>query len=388
MEREGLNRIGYCTNVHAGASLDEMARNLADHTARVRDRLSLPGRLGVGLWLSAGAARELKAAGAPAFRRRLDGMGLFVASLNGFPYGDFHARAIKHKVYEPDWRDRRRLDYTIDLIEILADLVDSGSVAGISTLPLGWGRSFASEDDVRPAAANLLKAADRAARIESATGTLIHLDLEPEPGCALSTSADAVSFFERHLLGPGRDESVRRHLRVCHDVCHAAVMFEEQAEVIARYDAAGIGIGKVQVSSALSAPMETMDTDGRREALRQLSAFDEPRYLHQTVIRMPGDPEIHFFDDLPKALVQEARGEWRTHFHVPVFLERAGRLETTRPHIEQCLPLVAGRPETALEVETYAWYALPQGLRGGDLVDGIARELEWVARVLGREGAP
>ncbi len=387
MVPEARNRIGYCTNVHPGASLAEARTGLGDHAAAVRRRLSLSGPLGVGLWLSARAAREVRAAGPGAFRRWLDDRSLDVLSLNGFPYGDFHGASVKHRVYEPDWRDPRRLDYTIDLIEILPDLVEPGSAAGISTLPLGWGHSFTGDDDARQAASNLLKAARRAAEIEAETGTLIHLDLEPEPGCALSTSADVVRFFERHLLPADRDGRVRRHLRVCHDICHAAVMFEAQEDAIARYDAAGIGIGKVQVSSALAAPLEGMDADGRRETVRQLAAFVEPRYLHQTVIRIPGETGLLFFDDLPEALVHEPRGEWRTHFHVPVFLERVGRLETTRPQIEECLRLVAGRPETALEVETYAWNALPAPLRDGELADGIARELDWLAGVLARGGA-
>ena len=58
-------------------------------------------------------------------------------------------------------------------------------------------------------------------------------------------------------------------------------MFEDQTEAVGRYRAAGIGIGKVQVSSALRVPGR-LGTADRPRGLAQLGEFDEPRYLHQT----------------------------------------------------------------------------------------------------------
>src|SRR5690606_39102934 len=119
---------------------------------------------------------------------------------------------------------------------------------------------------------------------------------------------------------------------VCHDVCHSAVMFEPQAEAIDAYRRAGITVGKVQVSSAVRAPEMTP------EAREQLSRFDEPRYLHQTCVRRSPDAEPTFYEDLPQALASEPDGgEWRVHFHVPVYLESFGHLETSRADILECL---------------------------------------------------
>ena len=57
-------KVGYCTNVHAGTSLDAVNQNLLTHSVQVREQLlesesdqSLP--LPVGLWLSNQAAMEL-----------------------------------------------------------------------------------------------------------------------------------------------------------------------------------------------------------------------------------------------------------------------------------------------------------------------------------------
>ena len=60
-----------------------------------------------------------------------------------------------------------------------------------------------------------------AALLEERTGRLIYLCLEPEPGCVFSFADDAVHYFQWQLLDREDDEIVRRHVRICHDVCHA-----------------------------------------------------------------------------------------------------------------------------------------------------------------------
>ena len=53
-------RIGYCTNVHAGMTLDEVKTNLEKFAVPVRDELAgESGELGVGLWLSFLTTEEL-----------------------------------------------------------------------------------------------------------------------------------------------------------------------------------------------------------------------------------------------------------------------------------------------------------------------------------------
>jgi hypothetical protein len=210
------------------------------------------------------------------------------------------------------------------------------------------------------------------------TERLIHLDLEPEPGCLLERSEDVTRFFEAHLL-PQDEALVRRYLRVCHDVCHAAVMFEDQAEVLERYRGAEIGVGKIQVSSALAVCFDGLAGTERASARDELAKFAEDRYLHQTVVR--GDDGRHeFYEDLPAALQgHPASGTWRVHFHVPIFAEHLGRLETTQREIGACLACLADDPEIEhLEVETYAWDVLPDEHRADSLADGIARELRWL----------
>ena len=389
---------GYCTNVHAGDSLDLTKANLQRHALAVKAEVSPHEPLGVGLWLSAKAARDLKSAGGAAgFAEWLRESGLNVFTLNGFPYGDFHRRVVKHQVYEPDWRRQERLDFTIDLAEILEAILPAGGEGSISTLPLGWGQWLTSDDDFARCAANLKAVVRNLAEMEKRSGTLIHVDLEPEPGCSLQTSRNVVGFFADHLLTGEADDLVRRHLRVCHDICHGAVMFEDQARILARYDEIGLAVGKVQVSSAVRVRFDELEPADRRAAVEQLRQFDEERYLHQTMVNRPhgpeGGPALTFFEDLTDALGDlpsraDAAGQWRIHFHVPIFLERFGLLQTTRDEIERWFELLGNRPEVRhFEVETYAWDVLPAHLKGETLAADIARELRWLEQALAPERA-
>jgi len=236
--------VGYCTNVHAGATLEETRANLERYAVAVKRRFSPDAAMGVGLWLSASAARKLCAEQRVAdFRDWLAGAGLVPYTFNGFPYGDFHKAVVKHDVYRPTWTEQARVDYTRDLIAIQHALLPPGMSGSISTLPLAWGEPRPDAAHLDAAAANLRKLADELAQLERETGRFLCLCLEPEPGCVLQLSDDIVCFFEKHLLRGQDEAAVRRHIRVCHDVCHAAVMFEEQADVLRRYHAAGFTVG-------------------------------------------------------------------------------------------------------------------------------------------------
>src|SRR2546430_2326613 len=71
----------------------------------------------------------------------------------------------------------------------------------------------------------------------------------------------------------------------------------------------------------------------------------------------------------------EGEREWRTHFHVPVFLDDLGELRTTRREIEAALAVHGDIPlSDHLEIETYTWDVLPAHLKTGDITDYVCRE--------------
>lgn len=377
---------GYCTNVHAGADLPQTRANLERFALAVKRQVAPGAAMGVGLWLSAAAASALLAEGkAREFGDWLGAVGLVPFTFNGFPYGDFHQKIVKHDVYLPTWADPRRLDYTFDLIAVQDALLPAGLEGSISTLPIAWGHPAPGDDVLHAAGRNLARVANHLARLEQETGRLISLCLEPEPGCVLQRKGDIIWFFRNYLDPQGNGDILRRYLRVCHDVCHSAVMYEDQSDVLQTYYAAGIAVGKVQVSSAVCVDFAALAERDRIHAIDQLAGFAEDRYLHQTVTREPGKKSV-FHQDLPallRTIVDPRRltGEWRVHFHVPIYLENFGHLRSSQSDIVACL--AACRKYSGVhhfEVETYAWGVLPKNLQHANLADGIAEEMKWFAR--------
>lgn len=385
--------VGYCTNIHAGTDLATIRENLSDHSVAVRHALGSE-TLPIGLWIPDSASREIEK-DVENFREFLSRHGLQAYTINGFPFDNFHQPIVKHQVYLPTWADASRLQYTLRLARILAGLIsEDAAVGSISTLPIGW-KTGDDAATVEAAGVHFRELAQGLAEIESTTGRRIVVAIEPEPGCLMDCSEDVVRFFEQHLA----DSVHRRHLTVCHDVCHASVMARSQRDEIAAYTAAGIEIGKIQVSSGIAGLWDTMATGRRREGVAQLAAFAEDRYLHQTG-RVTQDGKFVLAEDLPKLLakipdmdapdggdpVWDDR-QWVVHFHVPIFLERFGHLTTTQGDIAEALGAAFDRKIGAtftghLEIETYAWSVLPEQMRRRKLSDEIADEFRWLRQTM------
>lgn len=380
-------RIAYCSNVHAGSDLVETRSNLQSYASRVKQIFSPHEAMGVGLWLSSETSKELLANEATSeiagFQHLLKDAGLDAFTFNGFPFGNFHQPVVKKDVYLPTWHEAERFAYTSDLIKLI-QLFSTSRELSISTLPLLWGNPPAPKGYLAESARQLREIAQICSRVEKETGRLIHVCIEPEPGCELQYSHDLIRFFEKYLFRSDSEDVTRRHIRVCHDVCHAVVMCESQSEVLAAYQASGILVGKIQISSAVVVNFDSISAGDRRIALSQLASFAEDRYLHQTTIQQ-ADGKAEFYEDLPIALQtvsdpEQARGTWRIHFHVPVYLQKFGLLSASQDEIIECVKCCRAYSEVShFEVETYAWNVLPPELQQQDLAAGIAQEMRWFA---------
>jgi sugar phosphate isomerase/epimerase len=399
----GQPHLTYCTNIHAGESWPEVRANLERYVLAVKARVAPDRRFGVGLRLSAEAARALAAPSElAAFRAFLDRSGLYVFTINGFPYGVFHGTRVKEDVYRPDWLEAPRLDYTDQLAGLLAELLpaEPGLEGTISTVPGAFRARVRDAGDVDRMAELILGHAATLHGIRERTGKTLSLALEPEPCCHIETIAEAIRFFEERLFagpavaafarrtGLGRAESevaLRRHLGVCFDACHMAVEFEDARAGLAALRAAGIRVGKIQLSAGLRVPMRGAD----REMAEALRPFAEGVYLHQVVER-DGDGKLRRYLDLPEALDGLASAgpesrEWRIHFHVPLFRRELGPFLNTQDYLAEVLRLLAAEAHSPhLEVETYTWDVLPPEHRREDIVTAVTRELEWVTAQLPR----
>ncbi len=386
--------LTYCTNIHPANGWQEVFANLRQYAPALKARLACAAPFGIGLRVSAAEAEELRRPDRlHEFRDFLKRERLYVALINGFPYGSFHGTPVKEQVFAPDWRTEERVEYTSNLIDILSQLLPDGSDGGISTAPLSYKQWTPAYDDAawEKIVDNVLRTVEHMARVRNETGRYIHLDIEPEPDGSIENTREFVAFFHRLLARAGTlaerlqtsvadaAACIHDHVCVCLDICHFAVEFETPVEALAAFEREGIRVGRVQVSSALrvAVPAEAGD---RAKVAAELLPFVDPVYLHQVVgCSSKGCLQKH--PDLPQALeaVHEAGGsEWRIHFHVPLFTPDYAAFGSTQDVIVEVFRLMQQKPFTRhLEIETYTWSVLPPELKF-DLLSSIEREYRWV----------
>lgn len=390
--------LSYCTNIHAGESWAEHFEALKQHFPAIKKGVSPGQSMGIGLRLSNSASRDiLQADQLQIFKKWLSENDAYVFTMNGFPYGDFHHAVVKDQVHAPDWTKHERLNYTLRLFDILAELLPEGLEGGISTSPLSYKYWFPNKQLVEKAMLNathnILSIAEHLYRIKEKRGISLHLDIEPEPDGLLETGPEFIHWFENYLLPlakavlPSRLQiteedaiaCIREHICLCYDVCHFAIGYEPMNDILAELSVKGIRVGKIQISAALKAGIP-VDNDSRKEISDAFSQYQEPTYLHQVVARK-SDHSLIRYRDLPDALKDIANKdveEWRAHFHVPVFAEDLGLLLSTRSDITEILKRYKSDPFTDhLEVETYTWEVLPEALKL-PIDQSIIRELNWV----------
>ena len=395
--------LTYCSNIHPGESWLEVFANLEKYVPNLKLRLSPTEPFGIGLRLADAAAKQLLENNNLAkFQAWLTQEDLYVFTLNGFPYGGFHRQVVKDQVYAPDWSTQERVNYTLNLTKILATLLPEGLDGGISTLPLSykpwWQKDQASFDTVlKNSCLNIALVVVEMIRICEETGKILHIDLEPEPDGLIENTSEVIDFYQNWLLPIGgnylseklnieqhlAETKLLEHVRLCYDTCHFSVEYEQPQSVFARLESAGIKIGKVQISAAIKVKIPA-EIEKRSLIVERLRPFAESTYLHQ-VIERRSDGTLHHYPDLITALPhleQSLAEEWRTHFHVPIFIHDYQILQSTQDDIATVLHLLQTNNACShLEIETYTWDVLPSEIKI-DLLTSIQREYEWVLKLI------
>jgi hypothetical protein len=381
--QHGLH-LAYCTNIHRGESWAETFAALNQFTLKVRDRVS-PGKpYAIGLRLSDKASRELQAVAAlNEFKKWLREENLYVFTINGFPYGQFHGTRVKEQVYRPDWSTQERLDYTIRLFEILAEILPDGVEGSVSTMPGSFKEFINDPKQLDPIFENLDRCAAKIVEIENRSGKRLHLGLEPEPLCLFETTDETIGFIQELRNRARNLEAVKRTIGVNYDTCHLAVEFEQAGESLSKYQKAGILVSKIHLSSALKVRITS-------ETIEHLRRFQEGVYFHQVVVR---DESGNFrrFKDLPDALKQadpDKNEEWRIHFHIPLHCPKNPVFDNTTDHLQDAIGFLGRNPGICkhLEMETYTWEVLPPELKNRNVVDQLESEYRWMLAELQKVG--
>jgi hypothetical protein len=315
---------------------------------------------------------------------------MYIYTANAFVYGHFKGDKVKEQVYEPDWRGEERTQYTINVANVLADVCPAGIAPSIQSAPLGFKPRVTGNDVIASYTDHVLRVVAHLIALEDKTGRSVQLALEPEPYCFLETTDETVAYFRDHLYSGAAVEklaklahvpiaeanaALRRHVGIVYDICHQAVEYENISESLQKLVDGGVPIFKFQEAAALHIPEVTQDV------VNTLKRYAKTIYLTQTIQKKDGKlTKFLNVDDAIAAFEKEpGPREWRTHIHVPVFLDDLGQFRTTRFAIEDGLRFHKKNPLSRhLEVETYTWDVLPENLKKGDIVDNVCRELEWV----------
>ena len=399
--KTSYGHLSYCTNIHAGERWAEHFESLQKHIPVIKQKVSPDNTFGIGLRLSNIASLELyKEENLLAFQKWLSENNCYVFTMNGFPYGSFHQTKVKDHVHTPDWTTADRVNYTIRLAQILSALLPEALQGGISTSPLSykhWHKEAEVSSVFKTATLHVLQVAEQLIKINKATGKLIHINIEPEPDGLLETGTEFLEWYRQFLLplgipfiqqkfGCSKEEAeslIKDHVQLCYDVCHFAVGYEDHASVINTLKQEGIKTGKIQISAAIKAKLPP-DLQGRKPVIDAFNNYNESTYLHQ-VIALQHTGEVLRYPDLPEAL-KDADNltvvEWRAHFHVPIFANDFGALQSTQQDIKEVIAIQRKQPFTThLEIETYTWEVLPDALKL-PIGESIIRELEWVINLL------
>ena len=171
----------------------------------------------------------------------------------------------------------------------------------------------------------------------------MQLALEPEPYCFLETTDETIAYFRDQLYSGAAveklaklahvpiseaNEALRRHVGIVYDICHQAVEYENISESCQKLIDGGVPIFKFQEAAALHIPEVTQDV------ANTLKRYAKTIYLTQTIQKMDGKLTKFLNVDDAIAAFEKDPGprEWRTHIHVPVFLDDLGAV----PHHALC----------------------------------------------------
>lgn len=355
--------LGYCATAHPAAELEELVAGLDECGSAVRSALDVP-VLGVGLWFPHRLADRL--ANSPAslskLRRALHRNHLEVVTVNGIPHTD---KSAGTGLYCPDWTESERLRYTLDLVDVLAELLpDDASYGSISTVPLAW-RAPWSRARNRAAREAFDRVEQHLARTEARTGRQIRVAVETEPGCVLEMIGQTAAWLDRYSRPYGGTSRIGLGL----DTCHLAVQFEDPAESFELLWRAGVDVVKAQLSVAPTL-VDPSDASGRYV----LGQLGRPKYLRQ--VREWGGPGV---DDVAQASQLSGHAAWRMHAHLAAHTAPPPPLSATTGVLDDCLARLVGggHPLTHhLESEVYVWSREPRTQQA--LAKRLGKELSWL----------
>lgn len=306
-----------------------------------------------------------------------------ISSLNGFVYTKFHKNFIKDDIYYPDWTSRKRLDYTLNLIFILNDLMLNSKFGSISTLPLSytpWIKKKHIDYVLYKSFKNLLNLYP--ALFEN--NKTIHIDIEPEPTCLIDSIKKFIKYFNFWFIPLAKKIFfkkfninkkkavfiIRKYFRLCYDISHSSVNFDNHLENIVNLKKYKIKIGKVQISSAKE--FFVKEQNEIENFIKETYKIKNSSFLHQ--VSEKKDEKIIIYKDLTNFLdLIDKKNNFniRIHFHAPLFEDK----NTTQYDTKKALLLLFKfKSIKHFEIETYTFSSLTKKKQ----FDFVTKEYNWL----------
>lgn len=311
---------------------------------------------------------------------------LYISSINGFVYQTFHKKKIKEYIYFPDWTSKKRLNFTKKLINILKNIIKKKYDGSISTLPISydiWVKNYHKSYILYKSSKNILNTIKLLIKTKKQQKISIHLDIEPEPHCTIETYKQIKIFFEMWLIPLYKQFFITKkkiiytHIKICYDICHFIVNFEDYKKVLNSIQKTNIQIGKIQLSSALKINLQNKI---KKPLLTTLKQLNKSPFLHQ--IRIKKKDKIKKYLDIKyifNNLKQKKNAELRIHCHAPLYEKIYKNIKTTQKETKTTLKYFLKKTRIKhIEIETYTYNII----YNNNPITAMIKEYIWTINLL------
>jgi hypothetical protein len=300
--------VTYCSNIFKTKNINKLIFNVKKYLLSIKNIKKY-----ISLCLSKNLLKKINII-KKIFKLQKDEK-IFVKSINGFVYQDFHKKYIKEKIYLPDWTSKYRLLYTKDIITLIKKITKKNSIINISTMPISykdWSIKKYKKIIIYKSIKNIAILINKKAIKKS-----INISLEPEPCCLLECNSNIIKFYE--LWVKKLIINFKKYICICYDICHLSVMFEKHEINFKLLKKKEIKIGKIQISSALKTIIPKKNIYIKL-LFKILLKIKNSNFLHQCIIKNKHKIEKHNdIIKIIKSLINKKNLEVRIHCHIPIY---------------------------------------------------------------------
>jgi len=387
--------LTYCSNIFKENNWKTLFNKLNTYINSLK-KYNKP--IGLSLCISNKLSNEIKKEkNISTIKNWLEEKNVYLSSINGFVYKTFHKKNIKDKIHYPDWTSKKKLNYTTNLITILRNLITKNKTGSISSSPLSyapWIKKknhdyilFKSSKNIAIIIKNLICSTNK---------NIIHIDIEPEPDCIINDSTTFINFYNKWLipiavkylndnLNFSKKKAIiyiKKHIRLCYDICHFSVNFENHKKIIHSINKNNIKIGKVQISSAMEIKIPTQNTK-KAYIINDLKNVIKSPFLHQTTEKI--NKKLIKYKDIKYALKNfenKNNSILRIHCHTPLYKKNIKNIGTTQNETKNALiDLLNEKHIKHIEIETYTHKLISNEKQ----LNSIIKEYNWVIKLINKK---